>query len=179
MQLPVLLRMAMIMLGCLPFALAQAAPTETAMVDPSEPRLVIEAGGHKAIIRELIFTSDGRELVSVGDDKTIRIWSVSADGRQTVLERTLRGQIEAGQAGMMAAAALSPSTVEGRPQWLAVGGYLAGDPNERYAIRLHDYASGDVRAMFYGHEDAVLALAFSPDGRWLASASKDLPIRVW
>ena len=179
MQLSVLLRMAMIMLGCLPFALAQAAPTETAMVDPSEPRLVIEAGGHKAIIRELIFTPDGRELVSVGDDKTIRIWSVSADGRQAVLERTLRGQIEAGQAGMMAAAALSPSTVEGRPQWLAVGGYLAGEPNERYAIRLHDYASGDVRAMFHGHEDAVLALAFSPDGRWLASASKDLTIRLW
>jgi WD40 repeat protein len=45
------------------------------------PSLVLEAGGHLAVIRALLFTADGRELVSAGDDKTIRVWSVSADGR--------------------------------------------------------------------------------------------------
>jgi len=49
------------------------------------PHLVLEAGGHLALIRALIFSADARELVSVGDDKTIRVWSVSADGRQEVL----------------------------------------------------------------------------------------------
>ena len=32
------------------------------------PRPVLEGGGHLAVIRALLFTADGRELVSVRDD---------------------------------------------------------------------------------------------------------------
>jgi WD40 repeat protein/type II secretory pathway predicted ATPase ExeA len=143
------------------------------------PRLVIESGGHVAMIRELLFTADGRGLVSVSDDKTIRVWTVSADGRQATLARTIRGYIGEGREGTLAAATLSPPEADGRQRWLAVGGILAGAPHEKYAIRLHDYASGEVVALLCGHSDAILALAFSPAGRWLASAGKDGAVRLW
>ena len=54
-----------------------------------DPMLVIDSGGHMAIIRSIMFTSDGKYLVSAGDDKVVRIWDVAT--AKTV--RTIRGQI--------------------------------------------------------------------------------------
>ena len=151
----------------------------TAQTLENDPRFVLEAGGHQAVIRKLIFTADGRELISVSDDKSIRVWSVSPDGSKAELSRTIRGQIGDGRAGQIFTAALSPPDEKGHQQWLAVGGLLAGPAEDRNAIRLHDYASGEVKTLLHGHTDNVLTMVFSPSGRWLASSGKDKTIRIW
>ena len=88
---------------------AAGSPAVPAGTDVT-PQLVLEAGGHQALIRTLLFTANGQELVSVSGDKTIRVWSVSPDGRRTTLARTMRGQMEEGRPGMLATVALSPPT---------------------------------------------------------------------
>ncbi len=79
----------------------------------AKPILTIDTGGHKALIRDVMFTKDGRYLVSASDDKTIRVWNTSTGE----VVRVLRGQMESGAEGKIYAAALTQND-----RLLAVGG---------------------------------------------------------
>lgn len=54
-------------------------------------------------------------------------------------------------------------------------GYQSPDNN----IRVYDVRSGALHDLFRGHEQAVLTLAFAPNGQQLASGSVDGTVRLW
>ena len=140
-----------------------ARPAEQARAEPKEaPILQLDTGGHMARINGLAFTPDGKFIVSASDDKVIRIW----DWRAGKTVRTIRGQSGPGAEGKIYAMALSP---DGR--WLAVGGLLTGTLEDKTAIRLYGFASGELKALLRGHSDTVVGLAFSSDGKKLISGS--------
>lgn len=146
-------------------ALIGAATTLPAHGAAEEPILVIDPQGHSAMIRDVMFTPDGRILISVSNDKTIRLWDVESGE----LLKTLRGQVGDGPEGKLYAGALSP---DGRT--LAVGGYPS-----RWGIRLINIETGVQTGLLQGHSNVIHGLAFSQDGRWLASGSKDDTVRIW
>src|SRR5262245_52981849 len=97
---------ACLLLGLLPQTLrAQQA-------DP--PTLVLDGGGHTAKVFKVLFTPDGKELITVSDDKTVRVWDIASG--QSV--RVLRPPLGVGYSGALRAAALSAN---GRR--LAVSGF--------------------------------------------------------
>lgn len=138
------------------------------------PALVTDAVGHSSKVKSLFYSEDGRNIVSVGYDKTIRVWSATTGE----LERTLRGEIGPGPAGRYYAGALS-----GGDKYLAVAGWLgnggAGGNASAYQVRVHDFASGAVTKLLSGHSDVVLALAFEPGGQRLCSAGADGKVLLW
>ena len=54
----------------------------------------------------------------------------------------------------------------------------SGEPSTT-VVRVYEWPSGKLRRSFAGHTDLVTALVFSPDGKTLASASKDNTVLLW
>jgi WD40 repeat protein/uncharacterized caspase-like protein len=155
--------------------------------EPSEPRiesplrLMLDTGGHQAVLKDIIWTKDGRQIISAGDDKVIRVWD--AETGRTL--RTIRGQIGPGNEGKIFAMSLSPDE-----KWLAVGGFLGpylgtgdGQDEPAHQIRIYDFASGKLITLLKGHENVVFGLAFSSgengDRLKLISGSYDRTAIVW
>jgi WD40 repeat protein len=67
---------------------------------------------------------------------------------------------------------IATSAISLDKQWIAVG-YYSG------RIGLVDARTGTLRNHSLGHRGIVTALAFSPDGKTLASCSNDGTIRLW
>ncbi|NJL15525.1 MAG: hypothetical protein HC913_22625, partial [Microscillaceae bacterium] len=108
-----------------------------------EPRLVIDTQGHASTVGTILFTPDGKTLISVSEDKTIRFWDV----RTGELKKTLRGQVGEGPEGKIYAVAISPDG-----QTLAVGGYLSFNNDAEYGrIRLIDLNTGHQKSILTGH----------------------------
>jgi WD40 repeat protein len=122
--------------------------------DPAAPILRIETGMHGAVINRLALADDGRELLTVSDDKTTRRWAL-ADGGARAVWRTPIGD---GDQGALYAVAVSQDTV-------VVGGRTGGSTAALYVL---DRRSGQMRGSIGGFAEAISALAFSPNGHYLA-----------
>jgi WD40 repeat protein len=147
--------------------LAAAVPAR-ADEPADKPILVLDAGGHTALVRKVLFTPDAREVITVSEDKTIRFW----DATTGEALRTLRPPIGSGNEGKLFASALSPDG-----KLLAVAGFgWRGGP---FPIYLLDTATGRIQRLLTGHTSSTAALAFSPDGQLLASGSDDHTARLW
>jgi WD40 repeat protein len=122
----------------------------------SKPQLVLQKG-HTGVITSVVFSPNGKFLVTAGNDTTIKIWEAS-----TGLElRSLRGN-----AKLTYALAISPD------------GKVVASGGEDWKLRLWDFETGQqIRMIDVG--DAINALAYSEDGHWLAAGLLGGVSRLW
>ena len=136
---------------------------------PLSGKFVAQLEGQSPLIREIAFSPDGKYLVSGGDRHSIKLWDVTA----RKLLATLHEDAPPGESK-------PPQTMAVSPDGKVVAIALASDSGE---IQLRDARSGSVRLTLTPdpktNPDAVSALAFSADGKFLASGGPDMAVRIW
>ncbi len=135
------------------------------LVDAATGRIVHTLAGHEDGTRKLAFSGDGARLATAGRQGGVKVWNVASGALIST---------HGAQNGWVAALALSPDGL-----WVACANeskeYTAfahehGPLKEKpVSIRIWNAETGKDRWILAGHLVQVHTLAFSPDGRFLAS----------
>jgi WD40 repeat protein len=137
-------------------------------VDGAVCRTTVAA--HDSLVHNVAFAPNGKSFATASWDKTVKLWEAGTGKWQ----KTLEGHV----AGVLAIAF--------SPDGKLLASVAMVDDNERIAgqvpkpeIKLWDAENGNEVATLTGHTNHIYGVAFSPDGKLLATASFDRTIKLW
>jgi len=117
--------------------------------------------GHTDIALSVQYSPKGDQIVSCGQDNTVRLWQLY-DSEIGSLQYTLTDHTH-----WVSCVAYSPQ-----------GNQVASASHDR-TVRLWDTTTGFPQHILFGHTAGVLCVVYSPIGNQIASSSSDFTIMLW
>ena len=134
------------------FIVTASADGLASVWDAQTGKKALDLAGHTAEVNTAVFSPDDKLIVTGSNDRTAIIWEFEEARKQKQRDEE-RGEISKLSANQPAQDVLSPDQVR--------------SPDLVKSIKLS------------GHEAEVSNAIFSPDGRWVITASQDRTARVW
>ena len=120
----------------------------------------------------MAYRPDGKTLAMAGSQNTMHVWDPAT--LKSIV--TFQNDPVSSLGVSFWSVAFSP---DGKMLASANGHSLAGRRSENDAVQLWDADTGKKIATLEGHTDFVMSVAFSPDGKTVASGSGDRTVRLW
>lgn len=118
---------------------------------------------HKGKVMAISFFQNGTRIISASTDKSIRIWDPQSGDCTKYFNVTAPVQtFEISPDGKYLTYAFTPVGL-----------------NNNNLVYVWDIINNQLQCKLYGHDSMIRALAFSSNGKYLASASNDGTIRIW
>lgn len=159
--------------------------------------------GHTGNVNYIIFSPDGQILASASDDGTVKLWNLEKDMHVNTLNIKQSVQnVSFSLDGKMIATTDKnnllqlwsldnlkeiklPNQIKGSVSKfipdsnIIATAYDTKQKKQRFSIKLWQVNDGKEIKELKGHEGSIYAISVSPDGKFIASASRDKTIKVW
>ena len=136
-----------------------AVDTTIRLINTDTGQVIHELDGHFDSVHGLAFSPDGNFLISGGLDAYTYVWDIESGESVRILTRDIF--------------VFEDLTINAQ-------GQIATNYGERdNHIVLFDYETGEHFGIFEGHQDFVLSVDFSPDGKLLYSGSRIGELYQW
>jgi WD40 repeat protein len=136
--------------------------TQLAAATKMTPTTVMTLEGHKDLIWSMAYFPDGKRIISLSFDNTVRQWDLQA-GKEI---EEVRDVYEGG---------LFQSRVSRDGRWVMISG---GD-EDYMELKACEVETGVVKTLIFQNSQLISCIDISTDGKLLASGSYDRTVLIW